>query len=209
MTVKSIYGPESIKEKGSQFIAYLFPVDAPIDAEKHIHNLRKKYHDATHVCFAYRLKKNTDEYYRYSDDGEPGSTAGVPIFNEIKGKNYYNILVAVIRYFGGIKLGTGGLVRAYSTAARKVIDSAQCEVIHIKKNTVLNFPYPLTGDMMQLLNRHSAEIIERKYTMEGVSIRCAIPLGSLEDFAQAVSDISSGKIHLSVIEESNEIQNQD
>jgi uncharacterized YigZ family protein len=195
-TVKKSYGPEEIKEKGSRFISYLYPAAGSEEAETLVTGLRKKYYDSTHVCFAYRLGNGKEEYFRYSDDGEPSGTAGLPIFNEIKNKNYYNVLTAVVRYFGGTKLGTGGLVRAYSGAAKKVIDTSETITIYIKKEASLDFPYEFTGEIMQVVNRFSLDIIDREYSDKGISMKLEIPIGRVNEVSQTITDISSGKIRL-------------
>lgn len=111
-----------ITEKKSKFICHAFHVESASEAEEILKNLRKKYHDARHNCFAYKIIK--DDISRASDDGEPSGTAGIPMLNILNGRNLSNVLVVVTRYFGGILLGTGGLVRAYSLATTMALDSA-------------------------------------------------------------------------------------
>ena len=111
-----------IIEKKSKFIANIFYIETENEAQDFIKSIKKKYHDARHNCFAYKLNK--DEISRFSDDGEPSGTAGNPILNVIEKNNLSNVLIVVTRYFGGILLGTGGLVRAYSEAAKKVLDES-------------------------------------------------------------------------------------
>ncbi|MCI8290909.1 MAG: YigZ family protein [Clostridia bacterium] len=111
-----------ITEKKSKFICHVYHVETVEEAEEILRNLRKKYHDARHNCYAYKIIK--DGVMRSSDDGEPSGTAGVPILNILNGRNLSNILVVVTRYFGGILLGTGGLVRAYSSATADALECA-------------------------------------------------------------------------------------
>jgi uncharacterized YigZ family protein len=198
LTIEKSFGPGEFKEKGSRFISYLYPVTTPEQAESLIAGLRKKYHDAAHVCFAFRLRvgEGKEDYFRFSDDGEPGGTAGHPIYNEIKSKELFNVLAAVIRYFGGTKLGTGGLVRAYAGAARKVIETAETITVYIKKEFLLDFPYGLTGEMMQIINRFSLEVVSREYTDKGISMKLAVPLAAAAKVARAVADITGGKLEL-------------
>lgn len=193
-TVGKAYGPGEVKEKGSRFTAYLYPVSTAEEADAITAGLRKKYHDASHVCCAFRLGKGKEDYSRFSDDGEPGGTAGLPIYNEIKSKDYFNVLAVVIRYFGGTKLGTGGLARAYAAAARKVIDTAETVTIYIKKEVAIDLPYHFTGEIMQVINRFSLEVVNREYTADGISMKLAVPIAVMAGVAQAVSDISSGKL---------------
>ena len=120
-TIKSCVEAE-ITEKKSKFICHAYHVESVDEAEEILRNLRKEYHDARHNCSAYRVIK--DDVSRASDDGEPSGTAGMPMLNILNGRNLSNILVVVTRYFGGILLGTGGLVRAYSLATTLALDSA-------------------------------------------------------------------------------------
>jgi uncharacterized YigZ family protein len=196
LTVGKPYGPEEIMQKGSRFISYLYPVKSTEEAEALIAALRKQYRDASHVCPAFRLENGRGEegYFRFSDDGEPGGTAGMPIYNEIKGKDYLDVLVAVVRYFGGTKLGTGGLVRAYAASARKVLELSEAVTVHIKKEIAFDFPFDLTGEIMQVIQRYDLEILDRQYGAAGVSITLAIPVAREVAVAKAVSDITGGRI---------------
>ena len=120
-TIKETSSAE-IVEKKSKFIANIFYVESIEDVENKLKEIRKKYYDAKHNCYAFRLDK--DNISRFSDDGEPSGTAGSPMLNILEGRNLSNVLVIVTRYFGGILLGTGGLVRAYSDATIKAIENA-------------------------------------------------------------------------------------
>lgn len=111
-----------ITEKKSKFICNVFHVESVEEAEKKLNIIRKKYHDARHNCFVYKVVE--EGAFKASDDGEPSGTAGVPMLNIVNGRNISNVLVVVTRYFGGILLGTGGLVRAYSLATTTALDSA-------------------------------------------------------------------------------------
>jgi uncharacterized YigZ family protein len=113
-----------IVEKKSKFISYTYYVENEEEIAEKIKELRKKYYDARHICFAWRIVKDGQILERANDDGEPSGTAGAPILNILKKNNLCNILLVVIRYFGGILLGTGGLVRAYSEATQKVIEKS-------------------------------------------------------------------------------------
>ena len=112
-----------IVEKKSKFIGNIFYIESEEEADTIIKNIKKKYHDARHNCYAYKINK--DNISRFSDDGEPSGTAGAPMLAIIEGKGLSNVLVIVTRYFGGILLGTGGLVRAYSDCTSKVIDESE------------------------------------------------------------------------------------
>jgi len=199
LTVDQIYGPQELKEKGSRFIAYLYPVNSVDEAETAISALRKKYYDATHVCFAFRLKTGVNEYSRCNDDGEPSGTAGLPILNVIKSQNYFNVLVAVIRYYGGTKLGTGGLARAYGGTARIVLESSVPLIVIIKKKMHLDFPYSLTGDVMKVIRKFSADILHQEFTPQGNSLLLDIPITNLENMKRVITDVGSGKLHLEMV----------
>jgi uncharacterized YigZ family protein len=196
LTVDRRYGPVELKEKGSRFIAYLFPVCNQVEAEAEIAGLRKQYHDASHVCFAFRLGEGREDYFRYNDDGEPSGTAGLPIYNEIKGKDYLNVLAAVVRYFGGTKLGTGGLARAYAAAAQLVLARSQPLLSVVKKEASLTFPYDFTGEVMHLVRTFSLDILSQHYTDQGVHLRLHIPLPALEDLTRALTQKSAGHLKL-------------
>ncbi|MGE5342785.1 MAG: IMPACT family protein [Candidatus Omnitrophota bacterium] len=198
LTISKPYGPEELKDKGSRFISYAYPVTQVEGTVTVISALRKKYHDATHVCFAYRIGNGEDTHIRYTDDGEPGGTAGLSIYNEIKNKEYYNIIVAVVRYFGGIKLGTGGLVRAYAGASRQILEITDPIKVYITQKASLTFPYTLTGEMMQLMNRFSLKIIQRDYTDQGITMVLEIPPNLINEVSHAIIDASSGKIQLEI-----------
>lgn len=118
-----------VLEKKSRFISYVYHVEDEKNIEKLIKEMRRKYHDARHVCFAWRIIKDGQVIERASDDGEPSGTAGAPMLSILKKENLCNILILVIRYFGGILLGTGGLVRAYSEATQKVIEKSEIVIM--------------------------------------------------------------------------------
>lgn len=199
LTINKEYGPEEFKEKGSRFISYLYPIKNKDDADTIIAGLRKKFYDSTHVCFAYRLGRGTEDYFRYNDDGEPSGTAGLPIYNEIKSKEYFNVLVAVIRYYGGTKLGTGGLTRAYGQSAKMVLDTSVPVTVHIKQKASLKFPFDFTGEIMQLVNRFDIDILKQDYTADGVSMELDIPVGKVDELSKQLTERSSGKLKINLI----------
>jgi uncharacterized YigZ family protein len=125
-TIKTIFAPaEAIfKEKRSKFLAFAFPVENEAEIKEKIAFLKKKYHDARHHCYAYILGADKS-VYRMNDDGEPSGTAGRPIHGQLLSKEVTNVLIVVVRYFGGVKLGTGGLRVAYKMAAKEVLEKSQ------------------------------------------------------------------------------------
>lgn len=145
------------KEKGSKFLAFAIPIENTNDAKEHIQQLRDQHPKAVHVCFAWRI--GVDQFEdRYSDDGEPNNSAGKPIFGQILAAEITNVLVAVVRYYGGTKLGVGGLITAYKTAAKEAIENG---LIVEKQETIrafIKFNPNQTGSLMSLLNSLNIEI---------------------------------------------------
>ena len=151
ITVKGS-GQAEIVEKKSRFIAHIKPITSEDDATAFIEEIKKQYGDARHNCYAYQLG-DRNQIQRYSDDGEPGGTAGMPILDVLRGKDIKDTIVVVTRYFGGTLLGTGGLVRAYSLSAREGIKSAGLieRIPHIRQHFIVD--YTLSGKVQyEILN---------------------------------------------------------
>ncbi len=138
--------------KKSRFIAYAYTLTSEEDAEEKIAYLRKKHYDATHVCYAY-ISDEEGRRGRYSDDGEPSGTAGQPMFDALKNSGITKCLVAVVRYFGGILLGAGGLVRAYSSSVSEVLQLAEKVTYEVKEFYSVEFPFSLYKKIQTGLNR--------------------------------------------------------
>ena len=152
-----------IVEKKSKFIANVFYVESQEEANKCIEEIRKKYFDARHNCFAYSVLAEEGIVNRFSDDGEPSGTAGSPMLNILNSNNITNTLVVVTRYFGGILLGTGGLVRAYSDAAKKAIDSIELVDIEKGKEVLIEISYQDVEKLKYYLNKNSISIRDTIY----------------------------------------------
>jgi len=150
------------KERGSKFYAFAFPVKTEEDISKHREQLRKKYYDARHHVYAFRLNPDSNKY-RSSDDGEPSNSSGPPVLGQIKSDELYEILIVVVRYFGGTKLGIPGLIHAYKTAAADAIQNAKIIEKRITRNLELNFPYEILNDMENLSKNPDIEILNREY----------------------------------------------
>lgn len=138
------------KEKGSKFLSFAYPVETEEEIKERIDALRKEYYDARHHCYAYVLG-NKQEIYRFNDDGEPSSTAGRPIYGQILSAGLTNILVVVVRYFGGIKLGTSGLITAYKTAAADALAQASTQQKVVMRQYELRFPYEQMNSVMRIV----------------------------------------------------------
>jgi uncharacterized YigZ family protein len=150
------------REKGSRFIAFGFPVQNEEEIRNILASLRKKYHDARHHCYAYRLGP-TGESYRVNDDGEPSGTAGKPIYGQILSNNLTHVLVVVVRYFGGTLLGTGGLITAYRSATAEMISHARVIVRFVEVKVRLLFPYDMLNTVMKILKEESLAPGESDY----------------------------------------------
>ncbi|WP_291118270.1 IMPACT family protein [Flavobacterium sp. UBA6135] len=150
-----------LKEKNSKFISYAFPVFSDEEIKNHLATIKKKHPNANHACYAYQIGYKTVKY-RASDDGEPNNSAGKPIYGQIQSFHFTNILVVVVRYFGGVKLGVGGLVTAYKMAAKMALEAAQ-KVECIEMTTVnLKYEYEDHPKIMNLLKESKASIKEQK-----------------------------------------------
>lgn len=163
-----------ITEKKSKFIANLFYVESKSEAEAIIKEIRKKYHDARHNCIAYRVYDNKTIIEKASDDGEPSGTAGAPMLEILKNNNLCNVLVIVTRYFGGVLLGTGGLVRAYSDSALKAIDKStkiiKCKgieaIVEVEYKTIDNFKYYCKINNINVTNIEYSDVVICKIELE-------------------------------------------
>lgn len=166
-TYKTIVAPaEGIyTEKRSKFIAMAFPVRTVDEIKVHLEACQKKYYDARHVCYAYMLGHERKDF-RANDNGEPSGTAGKPILGQINSNELTDILIVVVRYFGGIKLGTSGLIQAYKAAAAEAI--AAVEFVERTVDDVVSFlfEYPFMNDVMRVVKEMNPEIVQQAYDMD-------------------------------------------
>lgn len=158
------------KDRGSRFIALAFPVSSESEIKEILAGLRKEYHDARHHCFAWRLGSDMKRY-RINDDGEPSGSAGRPIFGQIQSKELTDILVVVIRYFGGTLLGVGGLINAYRNASSDALDQASIIEKRVEKQIQLDFPYDSMNAVMII-----AKEFDLKQEHHQFDIKCALTL---------------------------------
>lgn len=149
-------------EKRSKFLAFARHIETVDEAMKIIAEYRKKYYDARHCCYAYMLGSEHDEF-RANDDGEPSSTAGKPILGQINSHNLTNILVCVVRYYGGVNLGTGGLIVAYRTAAADAIDHAIIEERLVEETVTYQFTYPMMNGVMRIVKDMQPRIVSQSF----------------------------------------------
>ena len=162
--------PEIIfKDRGSKFFGYAFPVTNEEEVKNRIEQLKKKHYNARHWCYAWQLGENYEQF-RVNDDGEPSNSAGMPIFGQLQSFDVTTILVVVVRYFGGTKLGVGGLIQAYKTAAKMALEKAKIEQRTIDEVFLIQFDYPEMNLVMRILKDENLRIktqnLELSCTME-------------------------------------------
>lgn len=180
-----------LKVVDSRFVAEAFPVHSADEADARIETVRKRAHKATHHCTAYRIGRSGDTF-RYDDDGEPSGTAGPPILRQIDARDLTNTLVVVTRYFGGTKLGTGGVARAYGDAAAAVLDAAEV-VERIERVPVrVRFAYDDTRPARQTLRRFDAEVQVEAYS-DVTELTVGVPRSEAEAFVEAFTDALGGR----------------
>ncbi len=153
------------KEKGSKFIALAYPIESEERFKEIYIGVKKEYHDARHHCFAYRVYPE-NESVRSSDNGEPSGTAGKPILNQLYSSELLNLVVIVVRYFGGTKLGVSGLINAYKLATQDAITNADIKLIHISRNLRLEFKYPLMNDIMRIIKQEDLTIVDQDFQLD-------------------------------------------
>lgn len=173
----------TFKEKGSKFLAFVFPVKTEEEIQAALALLRKKYHDARHHCYAYALGKD-GKTFRANDDGEPNHSAGDPILGQIRSRGLTNVLVVVLRYFGGIKLGVGGLIQAYREAASQALDNNKILETEDFQKLIIEFGYLSMNEVMKVVKDHQLGI-----TNQAFDTSCQIELSVAESQIEQVRDI--------------------
>lgn len=186
-TYRSIEKPSQgiYKEKGSKFLSFAYPVANEEEIQDLIHRLKKQYHDARHHCYAYILGKDMKNY-RSNDDGEPNHSAGDPILGQIKSNELTQILIVVVRYFGGTKLGVGGLIRAYKTAAAEAISSAEIVEKTVMVPIEFSFGYLSMDEIMRTVKKYNLKIISQEFDNS-----CRIKVVCRESLAEEVIGVLS------------------
>ena len=151
-------------EKRSRFLSFALPVRTPDEVKTQLDIYRKKYYDARHVCWAYMLGPDRTTF-RANDDGEPSSTAGKPILGQINSNNLTDILIIVVRYFGGIELGTSGLIVAYRTAAAEAIAAAHIEERTVDETITITFEYPHLNSVMRIVKEDKPDVLTQSFEL--------------------------------------------
>ncbi len=194
MQILSRGGTAEYVEKRSKFIATLIPVTSEEEAMEQVEALRKKYYGARHNCYAYIVfsEDGKEVIERSSDDGEPSGTAGRPMLDVLSGNQIRNILAVVTRYFGGTLLGTGGLVRAYSTAVKEAVDNSDLTEISDGVKLVLRLDYTNLGSVQHLMRECRVSEVSSEYG-DGVSLTLVVPQDEISRFKKELTQIFAGK----------------
>ncbi|WBL21689.1 IMPACT family protein [Zunongwangia sp. HRR-M8] len=172
------------KDRNSKFFGYAFPIKNEEEANFHLEELKSKHHKARHWCYAWQTgKEEQDIYYRANDDGEPSNSAGMPIYGQIQSFEVTNILIVVVRYFGGVKLGVGGLINAYKTAAQMALENSNIIKRTIDEVFEVHFDYPEMNIVMRLIKENNLNILEQKLELD-----CKIYLSVRKKEAEAIFD---------------------
>lgn len=169
---KTLAGPAEgfFKDRGSRFSSFAFPVNSDIEIKEILNRNRKQFHDATHQCYAYRIGTE-NETWRVNDDGEPSGSAGRPIYGQVLSKELTNILVVVIRYYGGVKLGVSGLIHAYKSAAANALDNGTIIEKTVNVSLLVNFEYNEMNQVMKLIKDEN--VVQQEHHFD---IHCSVKL---------------------------------
>jgi len=180
------------KDNGSRFISFAYPCKDAEQAEEQVKKLRKEYYDATHHCYAYRIGQK-GEVWRANDDGEPSSTAGRPILGEILSRNLSDILVVVVRYFGGVKLGVPGLIKAYKSATQEALATAKVITKTATSPLKITFSYPQTDKVLKELRKRGIEDTDRRFEAE-CSLTAHVPQSMMESLKEILMKIEDVRV---------------
>lgn len=184
-TYKTLAAPSEetlFKEKNSKFFGYAFPVTSEEEVKLLLEEVKKQHHSARHWCYAFQL--GTDEkklYYRANDDGEPSNSAGMPIYGQIQSFEVTNVLIIVVRYFGGVKLGVGGLISAYRTSAQMALEASEIIEKTIDVHYVIKFGYHNMNKVMRVIKEKNLDIVSQKMEMD-----CEIVIGTRKKNASMI-----------------------
>lgn len=181
-TITEVIGEGFYSEKRSKFLAFAHHVETIDEIKDILASYRKKYYDARHVCYAYMLGADKADF-RSNDDGEPSSTAGKPILGQINSYDLTNVLVIVVRYYGGVNLGTGGLIVAYRTAAADALDHATIETRLVEEVITYSFPYPMMNAVMRVIKEMQPRIVSQTFDNT-----CSISMSIRQEMAPVLRD---------------------
>ncbi len=190
------YAVENIlfKEKNSKFIGYAYPITSENEVKIHIENLKASHFSARHWCYAYQIGTETIKF-RANDDGEPSNSAGMPIYGQIQSFDITNVLIVVVRYFGGIKLGVGGLISAYKTTAQLTLQEATIVEKTIDKHFKITFDYKNMNKVMRIIKEKNIDIVNQK-----MELNCEIEIATRKKNAKPIFDIFSTLFEITIEE---------
>lgn len=174
------------KEKGSKFYSFAIPVNSEEEVKSWLKNLKEEFNDAGHYCYGFKLGVN-GELYRYSDDGEPNNTAEKPIYGQLNSFEITNVLVVVIRYFGGTKLGVGGLIQAYKEGAKLALENARIITKEVTEQLTIHFKYEEMNVMMSLVKILELEIIHQQFELDCL-LTVEFPIKKKEELLLKLND---------------------
>ncbi len=193
----SEYAEDKFEEKHSKFTGRLWRVESAEEATEKLKHMRDKFWDATHHCWAYII--HDGNLMRYSDDGEPQGTAGMPILDVLRHEKLQNCMCIVTRYFGGVLLGTGGLVRAYTKGAQIAVAASGVQHMSLYSIMLVCCPYKLYDIVIRLLPEYGCSITETDYGAD-VTLTCTVPSGNEDKLNAALAEATSGSVYAEAIE---------
>jgi uncharacterized YigZ family protein len=182
------------KEKNSKFFGFAFPVTSEIEVKTHLENLKAEHFSARHWCYAYQIGTENIKF-RANDDGEPSNSAGMPIYGQIQSFEITNVLVVVVRYFGGVKLGVGGLISAYKTTAQLTLDESNIIEKTIDKQFKITFDYKNMNKVMRIIKEKNVQIINQK-----MELNCEIEIATRKKNAKEIVDIFTALFEIDIEE---------
>jgi uncharacterized YigZ family protein len=191
-TISSASEEVLYKEKNSKFFGYAFPVSNEEEIKEYLDRLRKEHFSARHWCYAYQIGTEKIQY-RANDDGEPNNSAGMPIYGQIQSFEVTNVLVVVVRYFGGVKLGVGGLISAYKTAAQMALENSEIVEQTINKFFTISFEYVHLNKVMRIIKEKNLQIVSQKMEMD-CEIQISIRKKNVQNLLDTLENLYEIKI---------------
>lgn len=184
------------KDKNSKFFGYAFPVTSEEAVKVHLEDLKKQHHSARHWCYAYQIGKTENEYqFRANDDGEPNNSAGMPIYGQLQSFDVTNVLIVVVRYFGGVKLGVGGLISAYKTAAQMALEASKIVTRTINQDIQLKFEYKDMNKVMRVIKEKNLKIKSQTLELD-CTIIISVRLKKSKEVLDAFDSIFGVKVNV-------------
>jgi len=191
-TIEKSPKPILYKDKNSKFYGYAFSVLNEDDVKQHLDQIKKEHHTARHWCYAYQLGIEAITY-RTNDDGEPNNSAGLPIYGQIQSFEITNVLIVIARYFGGVKLGVGGLISAYKTAAQMVLEQSNIIEKTINDNFLLSFDYKHMNTVMRIIKEKQLEVVNQK-----LELNCQITLSVRKKESKTIFELFNNLFEINI-----------